>query len=281
MIDLHTHSTASDGQYTPSELVFKAKDAKISVLALTDHDTVSGHEEAEAASKEAGITFIPGTELEIQWPTGEFHLLGLGLKAPSKQLLDIITYLQNERNTRNTKIVNKMQAAGVSITMEQLENLNPGKTIGRPHIADFLISQKIVKNRQQAFDKYLGRGRPWYVPRSGADLKEAVSAIISSGGIPVIAHPLSLYVSWGKLEPVLKEIHDAGVQGLEAWHPGARVVEAQRLEELARKIGFFITAGSDFHGEKVRSDRHLGHTSGDRKIDDRFWLEELLPHLAQ
>ena len=281
MIDLHTHSTASDGQYTPSELVFKAKDAKISVLALTDHDTVSGHEEAEAASKEAGITFIPGTELEIQWPTGEFHLLGLGLKAPSKQLLDIITYLQNERNTRNTKIVNKMQAAGVSITMEQLENLNPGKTIGRPHIADFLISQKIVKNRQQAFDKYLGRGRPWYVPRSGADLKEAVSAIISSGGIPVIAHPLSLYVSWGKLEPVLKEIHDAGVQGLEAWHPEARVVEAQRLEELARKIGFFITAGSDFHGEKVRSDRHLGHTSGDRKIDDRFWLEELLPHLAQ
>lgn len=281
MIDLHTHSTASDGQYTPSELVFKAKDAKISVLALTDHDTVSGHEEAEAASKEAGITFIPGTELEIQWPTGEFHLLGLGLKAPSKQLLDIITYLQNERNTRNTKIVNKMQAAGVSITMEQLENLNPGKTIGRPHIADFLISQKIVKNRQQAFDKYLGRGRPWYVPRSGADLKEAVSAIISSGGIPVIAHPLSLYVSWGKLEPVLKEIHDTGVQGLEAWHPGARVVEAQRLEELARKIGFFITAGSDFHGEKVRSDRHLGHTSGDRKIDDRFWLEELLPHLAQ
>ena len=281
MIDLHTHSTASDGQYTPSELVFKAKDAKISVLALTDHDTVSGHEEAEAASKEAGITFIPGTELEIQWPTGEFHLLGLGLKAPSKQLLDIITYLQNERNTRNTKIVNKMQAAGVSITMEQLENLNPGKTIGRPHIADFLISQKIVKNRQQAFDKYLGRGRPWYVPRSGADLKEAVRAIISSGGIPVIAHPLSLYVSWGKLEPVLKEIHDAGVQGLEAWHPEARVVEAQRLEELARKIGFFITAGSDFHGEKVRSDRHLGHTSGDRKIDDRFWLEELLPHLAQ
>jgi len=279
MIDLHAHSTASDGQYSPSELVYKAADAKISVLALTDHDTVSGHAEAKEAAEKAGITFVPGTELEIQWPTGEFHLLGLGINFPSKQLLDIIAYLQNERKARNEKIVNKMQADGVSVTLEQIEALNPGKTIGRPHIADFLIGQKIVKNRQMAFDKYLARGRPWYVPRAGAQLKEAVEAIVSSGGIPVIAHPLSLYVSWGKLEGVLTEVYDTGVRGLEAWHPGARVVEAQRLEELARKIGFFITAGSDFHGEKVRADRRLGHTSGDRKIEDRFWTEELLPRL--
>ena len=281
MIDLHSHSTASDGQYSPAELVFKAAEAKLSVLALTDHDTVSGHAEAEAASKKAGITFVPGTELEIQWPTGEFHLLGLGIKSPSKQLIDIITYLQDERKTRNSKILNKMQIDGISISLEQLEELYPVKTIGRPHIADFLVSQKIVKNRQMAFDKYLARGRPWYVPRAGADLKEAVEAIKTSGGIPVIAHPLSLYVSWGKIEGVLTEVFESGVQGLEAWHPGARVVEAQRLEELAKKIGFFVTAGSDFHGEKVRKDRRLGHTSGDRKIEDRFWTEELLPRLKK
>lgn len=281
MIDLHSHSTASDGQYSPSELVFKAAEANVSVLALTDHDTVSGHAEAEAASKKAGIIFVPGTELEIQWPTGEFHLLGLGLKTPSMQLLDIITYLQSERKARNSKILNKMQNDGVSVTLEQLEELYPVKTIGRPHIADYLVSKKIVKNRQMAFDKYLARGRPWYVPRAGADLKEAVNAIVSSGGIPVIAHPLSLYVSWGKIEGVLQEVFQTGVQGLEAWHPGARVAEAQRLEELAKKIGFFVTAGSDFHGEKVRKDRHLGHTAGDRKIEDRFWTEELLPRLKE
>ena len=280
MIDLHSHSKASDGQYSPSELIFKAAAEKVSVLALTDHDTVAGHEEAWEAGKKAGIIFVPGTELEIQWPTGEFHLLGLGLKSPSEKLMDIISFLQSERKSRNSKIIAKMQQDGIQITLEQLEDLNPGKSLGRPHIADFLVSKKIVKNRQAAFDKFLARGRPWYVSRAGADLKEAVQAISESGGIPVIAHPLSLYVSWGKLDGVLAEIFDAGVQGLEAWHPGARVVESQRLEELGRKIGFFITAGSDFHGEKIRADRKLGHSAGGRKIEDRFWTEELLPRLS-
>ena len=178
-------------------------------------------------------------------------------------------------------LIEKMQQDGIQITLEQLEELNPGKSLGRPHIADFLVSKKIVKNRQSAFDKFLARGRPWYVSRAGADLKEAVQAILDSGGIPVIAHPLSLYVSWGKLDGVLSEIFAAGVQGLEAWHPGARVVESMRLEELGRKIGFFITAGSDFHGEKIRADRKLGHSAGGRKIEDRFWTEELLPRLSE
>lgn len=281
MIDLHSHSKASDGQYSPSELICNAAAENISVLALTDHDTVAGHAEALEASKKAGIIFVPGTELEIQWPTGEFHLLGLGLKSLSEKLMDIISFLQNERKSRNGKIIEKMQQDGIQITLEQLEELNPGKSLGRPHIADFLVSKKIVKNRQSAFDKFLARGRPWYVSRAGADLKEAVQAISDSGGIPVIAHPLSLYVSWGKLDGVLSEIFAAGVQGLEAWHPGARVVESMRLEELGRKIGFFITAGSDFHGEKIRADRKLGHSAGGRKIEDRFWTEELLPRLSE
>ena len=281
MIDLHSHSKASDGQYSPSELICKAAAENISVLALTDHDTVAGHAEALEASKKAGIIFVPGTELEIQWPTGEFHLLGLGLKSLSEKLMDIISFLQNGRKSRNGKIIEKMQQDGIQITLEQLEELNPGKSLGRPHIADFLVSKKIVKNRQSAFDKFLARGRPWYVSRAGADLKEAVQAISDSGGIPVIAHPLSLYVSWGKLDGVLSEIFAAGVQGLEAWHPGARVVESRRLEELGRKIGFFITAGSDFHGEKIRADRKLGHSAGGRKIEDRFWTEELLPRLSE
>ena len=110
-------------------------------------------------------------------------------------------------------------------------------------------------------------------------LDEAVYAIKSSGGVPVIAHPLSLYISWGKIGPALQDVYNRGVQGLEAWHSGVRVTDALRLEELARKTGFFVTAGSDFHGEAVRADRRLGHTAGGRKIDDRFWEQELQPAL--
>ncbi|MDE6736334.1 MAG: PHP domain-containing protein, partial [Treponemataceae bacterium] len=153
--------------------------------------------------------------------------------------------------------------------------------LGRPHFADYLVHIGVVKNRQVAFDNYLAQGRPWYAVHQGADLDAAIAAILSSGGVPVLAHPLSLYVSWGKIEGVLADLVARGIQGMEAWHPGARVGEAIRLEELAHKLGCFVTAGSDFHGAGVRADRHLGRTSGDKKIDDRFWFDELLPHLPQ
>ena len=172
-----------------------------------------------------------------------------------------------------------MNESGVQITLEDLENMYPNQTLGRPHFAGYLVSHHVVKTRQQAFDQFLAKGRPWYFDRTGADLDDAVAAIKESDGVPVIAHPLSLYVSWGRIEPVLTDIHARGVEGLEAWHPGARVVECRRLEELGRKIGFFITAGSDFHGEKIRADRKVGRTSGGIKIEDRFWTDELLPHL--
>lgn len=279
MVDLHTHSTASDGQYTPPALVHKAAQEGVSVLALTDHDTVAGLDEAASAAKEAGITFVRGVELNIQWPSGEFHLLGLGLQRISHELEGIINELQDARRDRNSAIIAKIQEAGIPVSMEAIERLYPGQTLGRPHIAGYLVEQHVVKTRQQAFDRYLAKGRPWYVNRTGAMLDEAVYAIKSSGGVPVIAHPLSLYISWGKIGPVLQDVYNRGVQGLEAWHSGVRVTDALRLEGLARKTGFFVTAGSDFHGEAVRADRRLGHTAGGRKIDDRFWEQELQPAL--
>ena len=137
-----------------------------------------------------------------------------------------------------------------------------------------------VRHRQEAFDRFLGKGRPYYVSHEGENLDVAVEAIRSSGGIPVLAHPLSLYVSWGKMDETIEKIRNHGVEGLEAWHPAARINEGFKLEELAHKLGMFVTAGSDFHGKGVRADRHLGKTSGDRKIEDRFWFEELAPHLG-
>lgn len=275
MIDLHTHSNCSDGDLSPESLIEYAASKKISVLALTDHDTISGLDRAEKTCKEKQIEFVRGIELGIEWPSGEFHLLGYGLSDISESLLELIDSLQKNREERNLRIIEKLKDIGINTSLEELCEIFNTKNIGRPHIADFLVQKKKVKNRQKAFDLYLAKGRPIYEKKVGMNLDVAIQAIKDSGGIPVLAHPLSLYVSWGKMEGVLQDLYERGICGLEAWHSGVRLSEAKRLEELARKLGFFVTAGSDFHGEKVRADRKIGHTAGGIKIDERFWNFEL------
>ena len=279
MIDLHVHTTASDGQYSPAQIIQKAAEKNLKAIAITDHDTVAGLEEAKAAGRELGVTVVPGIELNITFPTGEFHLLGLGIKSPSPSLNNIVENVIKNRNDRNAQIIAKMNEDGVPLTQEELQADFPNTVIGRPHFAAELVKHGVVKTRQQAFDQYLARGRKWYVPRVCTNLDEAIVALRESGAVPVVAHPMSLYLSWGRLPDFLKDCYEKGVMGIEAFHPGARVTECLRLEELGRKIGFIITAGSDFHGEKIRSDRRLGHTAGGKKIDDKYYFEELLPVL--
>ena len=281
MIDLHTHSTASDGTYTPAQLMEYAHARNINAIALTDHDSIDGIIEAQKKARELSMEFIPGIELSIQWPTGEFHLLGLGLQSPSKELLGAIDFLRQERDNRNIKMAQKLQEQGIAITYEEVVEKAGTKTIGRPHFASLMIEKGFIRQRQQAFDQYFAKGRPCYVERTGLDLEDAVKAIKTSGGIPVQAHPLSMYGSGGKMEDTMIDIQMHGVEGLEAWHPGTRVSEAYRLEELARKLGMTATAGSDFHGEKVRADRKIGYTAGKSKIEDKFWYEELKPALEK
>ncbi|MCR4940349.1 MAG: PHP domain-containing protein [Treponemataceae bacterium] len=279
MIDLHTHSSASDGEYSPSQVVFFAAERGLSLIALTDHDTVQGLEEGAAAAAEKKIDFVKGIEININRAKGEFHLLGLGLDNISSSLLELAERLQNDRIARNRRILERMKDDGYPVDYGEMISLYPGQSIGRPHIAGYLLEKKIVRRRQQAFDRFIGHGRPYYISKQGAELDQAIQAISESGGVPVIAHPLSLYISWGKMEAALSELHSSGVLGLEAWHPGAKVAACRRLEEMARKIGFFITAGSDFHGESIRADRKLGHTAGKIEIADSFWTEELQPAL--
>ena len=281
MIDLHVHTTASDGQYTPAQIMQKAADLGINTIAITDHDTVAGLEEGRAEAEKLGINFVPGIEMNINGSRGEFHLLGLGLERISTSLQTAIDNLQKNRVIRNEEMIAKMRADGVDITIEELYSHFPDTVIGRPHIAAMLVEKGLVRKRQQAFDKYLAKGRPWYCERVGTNLDEAIVAIRESGGIPVIAHPMSLYLSWGKLPAALQDIYERGVMGLEAFHPGARMTDCLRLEECARKIGYFITAASDFHGEKVRADRKLGHTCNNKVIEDKFWTEELGPALER
>lgn len=279
MIDLHTHSTASDGSLSPSELVNYAHGKGIQVLALTDHDCIDGILEAQEEAKKIGLTFIPGIEISVDWPTGEFHLLGLGLKNQSSELKKIIDFVEQERVNRNVLMAQKLQECGINITYEELVEHFHTENLGRPHFAELMVQKGYIKQRQQAFDLYFAKDRKCYVDRKGAPLEESVKAIKKSGGIPVQAHPMSMYVSWGKMENTMIEIQSAGVQGLEAYHPGVRLSEALRLEELARKLDMIVTAGSDFHGEKVRADRKIGYSAGKKKIEDRFFFEELKPKL--
>lgn len=281
MIDLHTHSTASDGNFSPTELVQYAASKKIQVLALTDHDTTSGLKEACDAARNTGITLIPGIEITVEWPTGEFHLLGLGIKSASEKMNEVCQFLKQERIDRNMQMAEKLREQGVQITYEEVSEHFNTTNVGRPHFAQMLVEKGIVKQRQTAFDKYFAKGRPCYVDRHSVNLEDAIEAIKTSGGIPVQAHPMSMYVSWGKMEETMCGIISRGVMGIEAWHPGVRVSEAERLEKMAAELGVICTAGSDFHGEKVRADRHIGYTAGKQKIQDRFWHDHLKPALEK
>jgi predicted metal-dependent phosphoesterase TrpH len=241
----------------------------LSAIALTDHDTIDGIAEAKQRAETLGLGFIPGIEVEICWEPGEFHLLGLGIHRPSSGLLRTLAELCRRREERNFQILDRIRQMGVSVEYEDILRISGGKFVGRPHFASFLVERRLVKDREQAFSRFLGKGRSLYVPKEGLEFEEALGRVKESGGIAVLAHPLSLYVSWGRLPNLLKTLKDQGLDGVEAWHPTAKPKTCRRLEELGRSLDLLITAGSDFHGEG-RPGRRLGYTSGDRKIEDGF-----------
>ena len=280
MIDLHTHSKVSDGSFSPSQLMEMGAKRGLSVLALTDHDTINGLEEAQLAAKNAGLGFIPGIELEISMPekvSGEFHVLGLGINRPSPAFTEAVGVLARRREERNREILKRMESLGIKASYDELLALFGGHSIGRPHFAALLVKQKVVKNVEQAFSRFLGRGRPLFVPKPGLEFGHAVTVIRESGGLAILAHPMSLYVAWGRLPGLIGSLKDQGLDGLEAWHPTSKVQECRRLEDLAKSLGLYITAGSDFHGE-IRRDRKLGITAGGKKIERS--LLDAIPPLA-
>jgi predicted metal-dependent phosphoesterase TrpH len=286
MVDFHTHSSASDGDYNPVQLMQEAKKRGISAIALTDHDTLGGMESAKNEAQTLGIRFIPGIEISISWtgegkvpglgPGGEFHLLGLGIHTPSTAFIAAIDELSRRREARNREILDRMHELSIEVSWEEILALSGGHSVGRPHFASMLVMKKIVKNKQQAFARYLKRGKPLYVPKAGLAFTEAAALIRESGGIPVLAHPMSLYVAWGRLPDLVLALKALGLMGIEAWHPTARAMSCRRLEELGKRLGLYITEGSDFHGS-IRPERQLGYSHRGRKISDA--LLEAIPEL--
>jgi predicted metal-dependent phosphoesterase TrpH len=249
MIDLHAHTTASDGSLTPTELVALARETGLSALGVTDHDTVGGLPEATEAARAAGLELVPGVELSVDYPHGQFHLLGYFVDFTSQALLDRLQYLQDYRFRRNEKMVALMQQAGLPITMEDLEREAGGDVIGRPHMALALIRKGVVGTTQEAFDRYLADGKPFHIPKVKLGPAEAIDLLHSAGATTVLAHPKYLGVGDpSALRAELARLKELGLDGIEVYYSQHTEEETALYAEIARELGFVVSGGSDFHG---------------------------------
>jgi 3',5'-nucleoside bisphosphate phosphatase len=270
-VDLHCHSTASDGTYAPGDVVALAVSSGLSALALTDHDTIGGVAEAAEAAKKAGLDFLPGIEISCDVPRpATMHLLGYGIDPVSPVLLDLTTRLIEGRNDRNPRIIRKLNELGVAITMEELEKEAGGTVIGRPHIAAILLRKGYVSSIKQAFDKYLAQGAPAYFDKERLTSKQAIELVQQSGGIAVLAHPVQLRTeNDGQLERIVKDLVDLGLAGLEVIHSDHDAALVEKYTKLADRYGLIKTGGSDFHGTNKKN-INLGTANG-RRVPREFF----------
>lgn len=259
-IDLHLHSTTSDGQYTPTELVTLCKKAGLSTIALTDHDTTAGIREAAAAAERLGIHLIPGIELDTKYPgiKGNFHILGYGIDITHPVLADCCSNFAAQRKERADRIFAYLKDYHVCPTRERVMKLAEGGVIGRPHFARAMVEEGLVENTREAFEKYLDTEEFAKIDRPKPHPKTAIQMIVAAGGIPVLAHPSQLKLGELSLETLLIELKSYGLKGLECCYHNHTPKQTEEYMDLAKKLDLCITAGSDFHGEKVKPTVKLG-----------------------
>ncbi|MFX4260823.1 PHP domain-containing protein [Pelotomaculum propionicicum] len=249
--DLHIHTTSSDGGCTPEEIVRMAKSINLEAIAITDHDTLEGIGPAMKAGRTSGVEVIPGIELGSYTRGEEIHILGYLVELDNQSFLERLAYLRETRVYRMERMVEKLQELGFSVTMEMVTDISGSGSVGRPHLAAALIKIGTVETVFEAFEKFIGAGRPAYVPRYKMEPVEAVKLIKSAGGAAVLAHP-GLNVS----EHLLCELIKAGLDGIEADHPSHSGEQSRYFKLLARQKGLIATGGSDYHSP--------GHKEGSR-----------------
>lgn len=242
-IDLHLHSACSDGALPPSDLVLRAKGAGVSVLALTDHDSVHGIPEAREACREHGIAFIPGIELGVGVGEDEIHILGYGIDARGRSLQHTLGLLAGERLDRMEKMLAALARQGVALTLEDVRAVAGGGIVGRLHLASALVHAGHVADVGEAFRRWIGSGRPAYVRRRLLNLREAIDLIREAGGVPVMAHP-----GLTRRDELIEYLVRLGIRGLEVYYPRHDFVDISRYRKLCARFDLFATGGSDFHG---------------------------------
>jgi predicted metal-dependent phosphoesterase TrpH len=250
-VDLHLHTTASDGQYSPTEVVHRARELGLTAIAITDHDTTDGVEEAQAAASGTLLQVIPGVEISTDIPHSEVHILGyyVAYREPSFQAK--LALFRASRVNRAQRMLEKLARMGRPLDWKRVRQIAGGASVGRPHIAKAMLEKGYVDSIDEAFDRYINRNGPAYVERMKVSPLEAVQLILEADGVPVLAHPL-----YGT--QMVPELAHHGLAGLEAYYTGYSPDETRFLVDLATKYDLLVTGGTDFHGEDVQPTHPLG-----------------------
>ena len=245
MIDLHIHSTASDGTDTPQQILTKCARLKLSLCSITDHDTISGQQECVYYAKKLGVPYITGVEFSVRHD-GEFHILGYGIDIENKELVEIFEELQQARIRRMQKIVALLNEQGKKVSYDEVKAVSKGKSIGRPHVAHVLVEKGYVGSFEEAFKVYLNETGSCFVPREKINQETAISLILRSGGLPVLAHPK--FIKAENFNSLLDQVKEMGMWGIEAYYPAHSNSDVQRFLNIAIENDLYVTAGSDYHG---------------------------------
>lgn len=248
-IDLHTHSWFSDGTKSPAELVQLAAKSGVTALAVTDHDTMDGVEEALSAGAEYGVEVVPGLEISVVHNKKSLHILGYYADSSNPELASALAALQGEREQRNTKIIEKLQSLGIDATVEELKKISGVGQTGRPHIAKLLMNHGVVRSMPQAFDEYLKKDAKAYVSRFAYSAEDAIELITGAGGLAVLAHPIQVDRSLNSLSTLLPVLKSYGLDGIETYYPTQSKKMRKRIRKFAEENELFLTGGSDYHGD--------------------------------
>ena len=265
-VDLHLHTTASDGVLSPAEIVRYAKAKGLQAIAITDHDTIDGCEEGLSEGGRIGFEVIPGIEISAEYSPGSMHILGFCLDIHHPLLNERLEYLQKARAERNPKMVAKLNQLGIMITYEEVLKASGGGQVGRPHFANVLLEKKVVKSFQEAFDRFLKKGAPAYADKFRFTSKEALHFIREARGVAVLAHPNTLGVSRSsELEKVITQLVDEGLQGIEVYYPEHSSTEVVQYKTLADRYKLLSTGGTDYHGIE-KNELDIGVGRGEMKL---------------
>lgn len=255
--DLHLHTSASDGVYDSAQIARLVQRAEVTLFSITDHDTLSGLPQAFDAAYDRGLAFIPGVEISTEGDE-EVHILGYGVRAEDPVLCSCFEKAARERMERIQGMAEKLKQLGLALPMDEIQE-KAGFSVGRPHLARALIEKGYVKDIQEAFDKYLGKGRPAYLPRATMTASQAISLLRDRGAVPVLAHPGLIRWPMERLLPMLQVWQNAGLRGIEVYHP-ANQGNYAFWDRLARQRDLLVTGGSDFH-DGTSSHGQIGETA--------------------
>ena len=265
-IDLHLHTTHSDGSLRPSDVLALAKQARVTTLAITDHDITTGIDEAIAAGQELGIEVIPGVEVSSFDGRSELHILGYYIQCEDPAFASRLATLRASRHRRNPLIIERLREAGLDVTYDEVCTLAGTESVGRPHIARLLMQKKYVASAKEAFDRYLAEGKAAYVARELPTPAEAIQWIREAKGVAVLAHPTWVKDSGDGLRSCVTALKDAGLRGVEVHYSTHSKSQTAQYLDLARSLNLLVTGGSDFHGI-TKPDIEVGSGRGDLKVN--------------